>query len=289
MESAMTATHTREVIFSHVARLLDARADSKSLARFEAIFWLTTLGTLHLEDHFRTDLGMWVNVSLWSFLVCSLLTILLIGIRGTDFHSPSRFRSAYWDFALPIGRFGAAASFTVYASLKTYALGLRNDEAALALGLWLIAMMGPWARRSTQFLIAAIFISAGLQKLIPLAAWWWNGEAIQAWLRWSNLLYVGQYADWQRELNRWLLVHDLKVWLGPAVVMGEISLGIAALSRRTWPLAALGMAAMLIGFRSVLYVPFSLLAPLLIFAWSWPQRGSSRNDEDEMTVIQGTA
>jgi len=194
-------------------------------------------------------------------------------------------------------RVGSALSFSIYSHLKTEQLGLRHDESVLALALWLLAFTGEWARRSVQFLIAALFLCAGLQKALSQFSWWWSGEAVEAWLRWSNFLYIDQHSAWQRELNQWLLQKRLSPWLGPSVVVGEIAIGVAALSRRAWPIAACGALLMLICFRSVLYVPFSLLFPLLIYTspWpkastpTWPQRGSGGNDEDETTMIQGTA
>jgi hypothetical protein len=233
------------------------------------------------------------------FLGCALLTTLMLASRSTRWLTPWGQLHASLTSPLALGalRVGSALSFSFYAHLKTEQLGLRHDESVLALALWLLAFTGTWARRCIQFLIAALILCAGLQKTLTHFSWWWSGEAVEAWLRWSNFLYIEQHSAWQRELNHWLLRNNLSPWLGPSVVLGEIAIGIAAFSRRAWPLAACGALLMLICFRSVLYVPFSLLIPLLIYTspWpkaslpTWPQRGSGGNDEDETTMIQGTA
>lgn len=283
--------------------ILEPSHDPKTLGHFELLFWMSLLLTLHLEGHLRGGLGTWSDLSLWMFLSCALLVtaIVALALAPRKASKPATWEQLRtWFISAPTRaalRVGSALSFSIYAHLKTEQLGLRHDESILALSLWLLAFMGVWARRSVQFLIAALFVCAGFQKALTQFSWWWSGEAVEAWLRWSNFLYIEQHSAWQRELNHWLLQSNLSAWLGPGVVLGEIAIGVAALSRRAWPFAACGALLMLISFRSVLYVPFSLLIPLLIYTspWpnpstpTWPQRGSGGNDEDETTMIQGTA
>ena len=253
--------------FEHLSRVFEADQSPRSLARFELLFWITTLAILYLEDHLRFGLGDNSEFSLWCFLGTSLAIIFSIGADLSQ-------RARPYTLALHTFRFGAALSFTVYATTKTESIGLRHDESALALALWILAIMGPWSRRSVQFLIAFIFLFAGVHKLQSQSSWWLSGQAINDYLRWSNFLYLGQYSDWQRSVNRWLLKSDLQAVLGPSLVFGEIFLGTAALFRRSWAAAIIGIALLLILFRCALYVPFTLVVPLLVFTCPWPQRSS---------------
>lgn len=159
--------------------------------------------------------------------------------------------------------------------------GIRHSDLPLVISS-LLAAMTTWPGRNSEFretvdlwpihlqrfLFAYVFVSSGTEKLIHNGASWIWGTVAWETVQWTQLGYAHRFPT---ELQ--LAVNHAFSALSPAtcrifgivVILLEICTPPLLYFRRTQPFAFTLLVSLLVGFRLVLFVPFSGFYCLIVY------------------------